>query len=263
MQAGRTKQLRVTCATCGKTLTKRWLEQHIKSMHSPDSDNEQIREPCKYCGKLISSKFLQRHWKQAHPIGGSDEIELNAELTKESCPVCGKSLDCCYIHAHIAAKHSEIAENYKQIPHQKVPCPVCGYEFSVKAIKRHLLETHQKKLKRPGSDIKPFKCSNCSILFSSSRSMVRHKLRKHPPLSIPLRVKLEDQDLSTSGQFDAQTNSNQDSSKATKEYQPMTHEQIKAIAESREIKFNGSDVSEASSSLSSISYSESDSMAGE
>mmetsp|Transcript_20976 Transcript_20976/g.38844 ORF Transcript_20976/g.38844 Transcript_20976/m.38844 type:complete len:259 (-) Transcript_20976:157-933(-) len=181
---------KLPCVVCGKFFTRRWLERHMKSFHSPDSDDEHVREPCKQCGKLISSKFLARHWKQAHPIGGTDSLEIPQDMTKEYCPVCGKLIDCCYLHTHIKAKHPDSAGSFKDISYRRVSCPVCGYEFSVKAIKRHLIESHQKKIKRPDPKDKQVKCNICSLMVTS-RSIARHRARKHPIASYPMRVKLE------------------------------------------------------------------------
>jgi hypothetical protein len=160
----------------------------MRSFHSPESDEEQVREPCKYCDKLISKKFLPRHLKQVHQ--GSDDLEITPELTKEYCPVCLKLIDCCYLHTHITAKHADQAGSLKVISYRRVSCPVCKMEFSAKAIKRHLIETHKKRIKRPVPKTELACCSECNARVSF-KGMGRHRQRMHPKLKLSFVVKQE------------------------------------------------------------------------
>ena len=141
----------VDCGICGKSMTHKYLSEHIKTVH------EGIKEhKCNFCGKFYSQKSsLNLHVKTFHKDMAQEKTENKGQV---ECNFCGKFYsNKSSLNLHVKSFHKDMVteqtENKEQIEKQ-TNCDFCGKSFKRSFdLKKHVRAVHE--------GIKDLKCEIC------------------------------------------------------------------------------------------------------
>lgn len=168
---------RCICTQCGKSLQdKQSLWGHMRRHRIDRAD---VLEKCEPCGKFYHN--LKRHNQEWHNENATKQcqvcgkifrsvrgLELHLKIHNDEkpfeCPYCGKRfLMNGFLKCHLRRHPESGVAPYT--------CAECGKCF----IRKNVFEGHMNL----HSGRKPFECNECSMTFSSRKSLSQHKRIKH------------------------------------------------------------------------------------
>jgi len=143
------KEPRVICTICGKSLAESYLSTHVKAVHS---ENKGKRNQCQFCEKsYLYPKLLRVHLLSVHFPEKSDKkctvcskafagleklrnhMKIHAPKTK-ACPHCDK----------VFSTYSNLLQHSKSHEPPRYKCRSCNREFVYRCgLKTHLTQVHK------------------------------------------------------------------------------------------------------------------------
>ncbi|KAL7012615.1 hypothetical protein ACKWTF_014957 [Chironomus riparius] len=143
---------RVKCQVCGKELTKKNMNKHMKNLH-PEAAG--LEFSCNFCEEKFSKRgSLRIHMSVIHPN------EVTALAPEQfTCDYDGKVFKTrMEIHGHM--------QLHKTSNLVKVRCEICHIEVQQRYLSRHVQEVHTDNI---------FQCDICSLCIKTSRALKIHK----------------------------------------------------------------------------------------
>lgn len=136
------------------------LKRHARETHFELHPRFHISEKCPKCGLMMIRTRYPAHIKNC----------IATTQGEPQCHICKKLCsDWKTVKRHIDFVHAE----------KNDACGDCGKKFKDKVAFREHMLTHEM------NDPKPFKCDQCSVAYSSKRSLNSHRVNKH---AIPKQV---------------------------------------------------------------------------
>ncbi|XP_059482413.1 uncharacterized protein LOC132200747 isoform X2 [Neocloeon triangulifer] len=167
--------LEITCIFCGKIVKSRWINSHLRNMHS---DIKIIH--CSYpkCYEVFDVKSdLIEHLKSDHPY----ILEINNYLEETFSEIdkpeikCSFSSSCSREFKTVEAMKEHILNFHALDLGSKMPCLFCGRYFSYgKALNGHL------QIKHPHWPVLECYVFGCYQMFKDYTDLWAHVQSKHP-----------------------------------------------------------------------------------
>ncbi|CAO1407117.1 unnamed protein product [Diamesa hyperborea] len=150
------------CPICEAiSLTQHEFTTHIRNHNNiRDASDDTTSFTCRICSKVLSSaSSLDRH------------VLVHTGERPFTCKFCHLTFTTNgNMHRHMRTHKQQQNDPYSLAPN-RVSCPYCQRKFPwSSSLRRHIL-THTGQ--------KPFKCSQCPLLFTTKSNCDRHLLRKH------------------------------------------------------------------------------------